>query len=228
MNKTNKLEVIKELKEILKNQDLVKLNDYIVKLEEEAKKENFITKPSEKKKISAIQKILNVYKDIRPVLSGFTRIGNQLAFTDSYRAFFLNDEYLPFDYVASSDESEESTKNYINKYNLKQINGVYPDLKHIRYRALQNFDNTEKITINLNNFLIKYKTINKKDKEQAIFGIQKKDGTIIYYDANYLKSAIDILEINKDFKIKCTKSDEPLYIFNDKNEIGLLLPIRKY
>jgi hypothetical protein len=45
MNKTNKLEVIKELKEILKNQDLVKLNDYISKLEEEAKKENFITKP---------------------------------------------------------------------------------------------------------------------------------------------------------------------------------------
>lgn len=228
MNKINKLEVIKELKGILKNQDFLKLNDYIIKLEEEAKKENFITKPSEKKKISAIQKVLNVFKDIRPVLSGYTRIGNQLAFTDSYRAFFLNDDYLPFDYVASSDESEEATKNYINKYNLNQINGVYPELKQIRYRALQNFDNTEKITINLNNFLIKYKTINKKDKEQSIFKIQKKDGTIIYYDANYLKSAIDILEISKDFKIKCTKTDEPLYIFNDKNEIALLLPIKKY
>lgn len=227
MNKTNKLEVIKELKEILKNQDFIKLNDYIIKLEEEAKKENFITNPSEKKKITAIQKVLNVFKDSRPILSGFTRIGNQLAFTDSYRAFFLNDDYLPFDYVASLDESTESTKNYINKYNLTQINGVYPDLKRVRYKAFENRDNTEKINIKLNDFLIKYKTINKKDKEQSIFEIQKKDGTIIYYDANYLKSVIDILQITKNFKIKCTKSDEPLYIFNDKNEIGLLLPIKK-
>jgi hypothetical protein len=213
-----KVEILKTIKDVLMNEDLLKLADLRIKLEEDVRKENYITSPSDKKKITAIKKILSKNDEIRPLLSAFTRYGNGVAFTDSYQLYVLNDEYLPFKVACSTDEDKE----YAKQHNLETVPGVYPNLKAI---IPEEYETTYEI--DTNEFILWSKTALKEDNK-LLYKFKVED-TDYCFDGQYLLNAINILKI-KDPKItlELRGNIRPITLHNKENELGLILPIRTY
>ena len=72
--------------------------------------------------------------------------------------------------------------------------------------------------------LIGFIKTHKKDKDKLYkITIEDKD---YFYNAEYLKNVIDVL--GKDSKVYFQNEYSPLVFVNDKDEIGLVLPIKKY
>ena len=83
--------IILELKQIEKGEK--DLKDLITKLEQEYKEENFINKPSDKKKLSAIKKVVcNKKQEGRVFYNSFSKQNGKTYITDSYQMYELNDE----------------------------------------------------------------------------------------------------------------------------------------
>lgn len=61
--------------------------------------------------------------------------------------------------------------------------------------------------------------MHKKDKELYTIGTQS-------FNPHFVKNVIDVLGTN--IKIYYQGEDQPLFFVNDKEEIGLVLPVRKY
>lgn len=213
-----KVEILKIIKEVLNKEDLLSLLKLKEQLEEEVRKENYITTPTDKKKLAAIKKVLSRQEKIRPLLGAFTRYNNGVAFTDSYQLYVLNDEYIPFKVACSSDEDKEFAK----KHNLETVTGVYPNLK-----AAIPTEYETTYEIDTNEFLLWSKTTEKEDNK-LLYKFKVND--IDYcFDGQYLLNAINILKI-KDPKItlELRGNCKPITLHNKDNELGLILPIRTY
>lgn len=219
-----KEEILKELKDIMKDYSLPKLIKLVENLESDVKKENFIQKPSDKRRLKVIEKILNYSKKVgcRPLLGGYTFLNNQVAFTDSYQLYLLNDEYLPFD-IAMTNDNEEKVKEIANKYELNILSGVYPNLKNV----IPQEEPLSKFTININDFLAYIKSTPKDKKDCIIYTIDTELGEISF-NGLYLKNVIDILKLDSDFELELYGDIKPIIIHNKDDELGLILPIKKY
>ena len=213
-----KVEILKIIKEVLNKEDLLSLLKLKEQLEEEVRKENYITTPTDKKKIAAIKKVLKRQAEIRPLLGAFSRYNNGVAFTDSYQLYILNDEYLPFKMAVSSDKDRQFAK----EHNLEIVEGVYPNIDNV---VPKDYDTTYEI--DTNEFLLWSKTTEKEDNK-LLYKLKVED-TEYCFDGQYLLNAINILKI-KDPKItlELRGNCRPITLHNKDNELGLILPIRTY
>lgn len=86
--------IILELKKVKTGEQ--ELDSVISDLEKELMESKFINKPSDKKKLSAIKKVVNKSKNKgRIYYNSYTRQLDKSYITDSYQLYELNDEYLP-------------------------------------------------------------------------------------------------------------------------------------
>lgn len=217
--KTDK--IIVELKKILKEQDLFKLNELIEKLEQQELESKYISKPSDKKRLSAIKKVLES-SGIRPVLGCFTKIDDNVYFTDSYQLYKLNDESLPFTYATNNTNLTQEEEEYVKKNNLKVYPGIYPNLKNIIPT------NSPKTTYKVNaEELLKQEKMTLPERGKKIHTINTGIGNISF-DLIYIKNVINILKLTGDFELELYGDINPIIIRNKEDEIGLILPIKVY
>lgn len=218
--KTDK--IIVELKKILKEQDLFKLNKLIEKLEQQELESKYISKPSDKKRLSAIKKVLESSEGIRPILCCFTKIDNNVYFTDSYQLYKLNDESLPFTYATNNTNLTQEEEEYVKNNNLKVYPGIYPNLKNIIPT------NSPKTTYKVNaEELLKLEKMTLPERGKEIHTINTEIGNISF-DLIYIKNVINILKLTEDFELELYGDINPIIIRNKENEIGLILPIKTY
>ena len=219
-----KIGILKELKGIYEKQEFHKIKDLIDILELDINKEKYYKKPSDKKKISTIQKVLKNISDVRPILGcvGLDNMGNHLI-TDSYQAYVLKEEnYLPFNYALTSNATDDEKIKLI-EHNIKIYNGVYPNLCDILPCG------EHKEVVLSSNVIINYVKTNPKTDGKCVYKII--DGVsnelLVAFDAVYMKNAIDILQLEKEFVVEIYGKDRPIIIRNNDN-IALILPIRIY
>lgn len=130
-------------------------------------------------------------------------------------AYYLKDNVLPFNYAKSDNIPNED--DYIKENNLKVVEGRYPNLLSF-------------ININKDYTILEYKVddILKLEKVTPANDLKKKvykfnDDLVL--DLLYLKNCIKILQLKDTINIEFYGEFRPVLIRNDKQEIGLLLPI---
>lgn len=204
-----KLETIYgELLEIMKNDmDFVKALSLKEKLEKAIREESCY-KTSSKTRVNAIKRVAS--KDnARPALTGYGIYEDYKCVTDSYHLIAIKEDNMPLKLVTTDNE----LANKVGKENC--INGNYPNMEHIL-----KFDTSNELEMfNLDDLESTCK-MGKKDKDVLFtIGIQT-------FNPQYVKNVIDVLGTN--VKIYFQGELRPLFFVNDKDEIGLVLPIKKY
>lgn len=203
-----KLEKIyEELLEIMRDDmDFAKALSLKEKLEK-AIREETCYKTSSKTRVNAIKRVASKNND-RPNLTGYGIYGDFKVVTDSYHLIAIKEDNMPLKLVTTDNELAKK----VGKENC--ICGNYPNMEMIlRYNTLD-----ELPMINLDD-LESFCKMHKKDEEVYQIGEQ-------YFNPHYVKNVIDVL--GKDLKIYYQGENKPLFFVNDKEEIGLVLPIRKY
>lgn len=225
-----KITIYNKIQDIIKMGEsdniLLELNELNKSIYKDLQEENYITTPSDKKKLTAIK---NVLKNAdKPVLECFTRFNNQVAFTDSYVAFMLNDKVLPFKYASNNMETMESDREYARENGLEYEERIYPNIKGILDSVLNKAIN-DTITLNVKDLLLEYKTTPKDttSRPARVKTFELKDFQCSL-DLNRVKSAIDILKLNDTITIDFYGKYEPVIIKNDDNEVGLICPCTTY
>lgn len=169
-------------------------------------------KTSTKKRVNAIKRCASKWND-RPALTGYGICDNYKVVTDSYHLIAIYQEDMPLKLVTNDINEAEK----VGKENC--INAVYPNLK-----SIIDFDTSNYNTIEIDYDDIEtYYKINKKDAENKPYELNGK-----YYNIKYLKDIIDVLGTDITVYQSCDDEYRPLYLVNDKNEIGLVLGIKKY
>ena len=206
--------ILLELKEIQKNEDILKLNDLIEKLEKQLRLE-VAYKGSNRTKIATIKRICNVKH--RPILNGFRRVDDKIVFTDSYRLFTINTIDMPIKEVL---KEEEVTK-YMNGNDY--MIGHYPNIDNI----MNNYDKSkgDEVFLDINDIMYHYKTRDTKSKEKNLYIIKLKDYEVAL-DVQYLKEMFDIL--GTDLIVRANGEYKAIYMENKQGENGILLPIKRY
>lgn len=203
-----KLETIYgELLEIMKNDmDFVKALSLKEKLEK-AIREETCYKTTSRTRVNAIKRVAS--KDnVRPVLTGYGIYGDYKVVTDSYHLIAIKEDNMPLKLVTTDSELAKK----VGKENC--ICGVYPNMEMIlRYNT-----SNELNMIDLDD-LESFCKMHKKDDEVYQIGDQ-------FFNPHYVKNVVDVL--GKDFKIYYQGENRPLFFVNDKYEIGLVLPVKKY
>jgi len=204
-----KLETIYgELLEIMKNDmDFVKALSLKEKLEKAIREESCY-KTSSKTRVNAIKRVAS--KDnARPALTCYGIFEDYKIVTDSYHLIAIKDENMPLKLATTDNE----LANKVGKENC--INANYPNLEHIL-----KFDKSNELEMfNLDDLESTCK-MSKKDKD-TLFTIGTQN-----FNPQYVKNVIDVLGSN--VKIYFQGELKPLFFVNDKDEIGLVLPIKKY
>ena len=109
--------------------------------------------------------------------------------------------------------TDKELANKVGKENC--INGVYPNIDSIiRYDT-----SNELPMFDLDELEYAYK-LGKKDKD-VLFKIGNQS-----FNPQFVKNIVDVL--GKDLKLYYQGELKPLFLVNGKNEIGLVLPIKKY
>lgn len=219
----NKVEILKNVNELLNDYDYTKMLRLRDNLQKDIREENYISRPTDKKKLATIKKILGSKKlECRPVLQCFTRYDNQVAFTDSYQLYLLNDEFLPFRYASTLGSNEELDKEYAKQHNLEYDRSNYPNLKNV----IPSNEDTKFYVINVKEFKDYMKTAPKTDNKVLYqFTVDNQDYTI---DTKYIDNAINILKLEDNFTLELRGNIRPITIHNADNELALILPIRNY
>ena len=203
-----KLETIYgELLEIMKNDmDFTKALSLKEKLEK-AIREETCYKTSSKTRVNAIKRVAS--KDnSRPALTGYGIYGDYKCVTDSYHLIAIKEDNMPLKLVTTDSE----LANKVGKENC--ICGNYPNMEMIL-----RYDTSNELNMIDLDDLESFCKMHKKDNEVYQIGDQ-------YFNPHYVKNVVDIL--GKDLKIYYQGENRPLFFVNDKDEIGLVLPIRKY
>lgn len=203
-----KLEKIyEELLEIMKNDmDFTKALSLKEKLEK-AIREETCYKTSSKTRVNAIKRVASK-DDCRPALQGYGIYDDYKCVTDSYHLIAIKEENMPLKLVTTDSE----LVNKVGKENC--ICATYPKLDMI----LKYDTSNELPMINLDD-LESFCKMHKKDDEVYQIGEQ-------YFNPHYVKNVVDVL--GKEFKIYYQGEYRPLFFVNDKEEIGLVLPLKKY
>lgn len=213
-----KLETIyNELVEYAKEQDFAKLQDLMSKIEKAVRTENSY-KTTSKTRVNAIKRVASK-NNIRPVLKGYGIKGDYKFVTDSYHLIAIKQDIMPLPLVATSDELKElgiDYKDYMEKNGRESlINGVYPNVEHFL-----NFDRGQELPMIDMDDLTSFIKLHKKDEE-----LYEINGC--HFNPQFLKNVIEVLGA-ENTKIYFQGENKPLYFENDKDEIGLVLPIKKY
>lgn len=214
-----KLETIyNELVEYAKEQDFAKLKDLMSRIEKAVRTENSY-KTTSKTRVNAIKRVASKYYD-RPALTGYgIREGYQTV-TDSYHLIAIHQDVMPIPLVATEEELKElgiDKNEYVKKNGRESlINVTYPTF----LQNLLKFDKSQEIPMIDMNDLTSFIKLHKKDEE-----LYEVNGC--YFNPKFIKNVIDVLGA-ENTKIYFQGENKPLYFENDKNEIGLVLPIRKY
>lgn len=204
-----KLETIYgELLEIMKNDmDFVKALSLKEKLEKAIREESCY-KTSSKTRVNAIKRVASKMND-RPALTGYGIYEDYKCVTDSYHLIAIKEDNMPLKLVTTDNE----LANKVGKENC--ICGTYPNME----RILQ-FDKSNELEMfNLDDLESTCK-MGKKDKD-VLFTIGTQT-----FNPQYVKNVIDVLGTN--VKIYFQGELRPLFFVNDKDEIGLVLPVKKY
>lgn len=224
--------IILELKKVKTGEQ--ELDNVISELEKEFKESKFITKPSDKKKLSAIKKVVNKSKNkVRIYYNSYTRQLDKSYITDSYQLYELNDEYLPLEYAKSNlhinnqeylDKAKKEEQELIEKYNLTVKDGFYPTVYTL-------FDNVNSYNEKLYQFdvdeMLKLEKTTLKEDGKKIHTI-KVDDITISFDLVFLKNAIDILQLQGKATLKVYGDTKPIILENNKGERGLILPVKTF
>ena len=204
-----KLETIYgELLEIMKNDmDFTKALSLKEKLEKAIREESCY-KTSSKTRVNAIKRVAS--KDnSRPALTGYGIYEDYKVVTDSYHLIAIKEDNIPLKLVTNDNE----LANKVGKENC--INANYPNVESIlRYDTSEELD-----MIDLDDLESTCK-MSKKDKD-VLFTIGTQT-----FNPQYVKNIIDVL--GKNVKIYYQGDLRPLFFVNDKDEIGLVLPVKKY
>ena len=204
-----KLETIYgELLDIMKNDmDFVKALSLKEKLEKAIREESCY-KTSSKTRVNAIKRVASKMND-RPALTGYGIYEDYKCVTDSYHLIAIKEDNMPLKLVTTDNE----LANKVGKENC--ICGTYPNME----RILQ-FDKSNELEMfNLDDLESTCK-MGKKDKD-VLFTIGTQT-----FNPQYVKNVIDVLGTN--VKIYFQGELRPLFFVNDKDEIGLVLPVKKY
>lgn len=203
-----KLETIySELVEIMKNDmDFTKALSLKERLEKAIREESCY-KTSSKTRVSAIKRVASKL-NIRPALTGYGIWDDYKVVTDSYHLVAIKEDNMPLKLVTTDKE----LANKVGKENC--IYGEYPHVENI----LKYDTSNELPMIDLDD-LESFCKMHKKDKELYTIGTQS-------FNPHFVKNIVDVL--GKDLKIYYQGDNRPLFFVNDKNEIGLVLPIKKY
>ena len=203
-----KLEKIyEELLEIMRDDmDFTKALSLKEKLEK-AIREETCYKTSNKTRVNAIKRVAS--KDnSRPVLTGYGIYGDFKCVTDSYHLIAIKEDNMPLKLVTTDSELAKK----VGKENC--ICGNYPNMEMIL-----KYDTSNELSMIDLDDLESFCKMHKKDKEVYQIGEQ-------YFNPHYVKNVVDVL--GKDLKIYYQGKYKPLFFVNDKEEIGLVLPIKKY
>ena len=222
--------IILELKAIKEMGDdftaLERYNNLISTLEKDLKEQCFKTKPSDKKRLNAIKKVLKEQKT-RPLLSCFTPYEKgKVAFTDSYELFVLNEDYLPFNVAFDSTVDDDFKDNYLKVYGDKILGkkwGVYPNLHNL----IPTSEPIYKIDLKVSDILALEKTTQKSGNGAKVYTFENENGKISL-DLVSLKNCINILKLKDNFTMEIHGEINPIIIHNDNGELGLILPIKVY
>ena len=222
--------IILELKAIKEMGDdftaLERYNNLISTLEKALKEQCFKTKPSDKKRLNAIKRVLKEHKT-RPILSCFTPYEKgKVAFTDSYQLYILNEDYLPFNVAFDSTIDDDFKDNYLKVYGGKILGkkeGVYPNLHNL----IPTSEPLYKIDLKVSEVLALEKTTEKKGDGAKVYTFENENGKISL-DLVCLKNCINILKLKDNFTMEIHGGIKPIIIHNDDGELGLILPIKVY
>ena len=204
-----KLETIYgELLEIMKDgMDVTKALSLKEKLEKSIREETCY-KTSSKTRVNAIKRVASKMNS-RPALTGYGIWNDYKVVTDSYHLIEIYEDNMPLKLVTTDKE----LANKVGKENC--INGVYPNIDSIiRYDT-----SNELPMFDLDELEYAYK-LGKKDKD-VLFKIGNQS-----FNPQFVKNIVDVL--GKDLKLYYKGELKPLFLVNGKNEIGLVLPIKKY
>jgi len=217
--------VYKELRTILAGGDVdfMKLLALNEKIEKQVRKETCY-KTTNKTRINAITKVASK-DESRPALTGYGVYGDYKVVTDSYHLIAIYQDEMPLPLVAGN-MSHEEVKEYQEKHGRNSvINGMYPNMEHII-----NFDKelwNKEVTPNYDDIESFYKLhknlFEKTKKTEDLYQIGDK-----YYNIRFIKNVIDVLGTNCKAYYREDSYNTPLYFINDKNELGLVLPIRNF
>lgn len=224
--------IILELKKVKTGEK--ELDSIISDLEKEFKESKFINKPSDKKKLSAIKKVVNNSKNEgRVYYNSYTRQLDKSYITDNCQLYEINDEYLPLEYAKSNlylnnqeylEKAKKEEKELIKKYNLTVKDGFYPTVYNF-------FDSVNSYEEKLYQFdvdeMLKLEKTTLKEDGKKVHTI-KVDDITISFDLVSLKNAIDILQLQGKATLKVYGDIQPIILENDKDERGLILPIKIY
>lgn len=206
-----KLETIyADLLDIMKNDmDFVKALSLKEKLEK-AIREETCYKTSSKTRVNAIKRVAS--KDnSRPVLTGYGIYGDYKVVTDSYHLIAIKEDNMPLKLVTTDNE----LANKVGKENC--ICGNYPNME-----SILRYDTSNELNMIDLDDLESFCKMSKNGKNKDIlFTIGTQT-----FNPQYVKNVIDVLGTN--VKIYYQGENRPLFFVNDKDEIGLVLPIRKY
>ncbi len=224
--------IILELKKVKQGEK--ELDSVISDLEKEFKESKFTNRPSDKKKLSAIKRVVSYSKNKGKVYyNSYTRQLDKSYITDSYQLYEINDEYLPLEYAKSNlylnnqeylEKSKKEEQEIIDKYNLTVKEGNYPTVYNL-------FDSVNSYDEKLYQFdvedMLKLEKVTPKENGKKIHTV-KVDNLAISFDLTYLKNAINILELQGEATLKVYGDTTPIILENDKGERGLILPVKTY
>lgn len=220
-------EIILELKEIYNDEtykdnysyeSLKKLNNLIVKLENEFNESKFINNINDKIRINILKSVLKKASECQKILGCYSKQSEYCVITDGKQAYFLKSDILPFDYAKSDIIDNEDE--YIKKNNLNVIDGVYPNLLQFLNVNIE----PERITFDVDWILKLEKITLSNSNKQKVYTFNDR----IILDLCILKNIIKVLQLKNKIILEVYGEKAPILIRNDKDEIGLLLPILKF
>lgn len=120
----------------------------------------------------------------------------------------------------------------VNKYGVNNvICNIYPKVSDMikDYHYLNS--ESEEISLNLddiNGFYKLHKSF--KDKKDRLYVIVDSKNVKHYFDVKLLKNVLDVICCNNNFKayVRVGDAAAPMYIVNNNDEVGLVLPVKMF
>lgn len=185
-----------------------------LKLKEELEqsiRQDICYKTTSKTRVNAIKRIASKWND-RPALTGYGIIDDFKCVTDSYHAIMIHEDNMPLKLVTTDKELADK---------VGHENCIFADYPNLKKAMEFNKDDFNIITLDYDDIAQFYKLHSKNAKDEP-YEINGK-----YYNIVYLKNIIDVLGTNLT-AYQHEDLTRPLFFTNDKDEIGLVLGVRKH
>ena len=184
------------------------------KLEQEIRNQTAY-KSTSRTRVNAIKRVASK-SEARPALTGYSNQEGYQVVTDSYHLIAIHSDTMPLKLVTT--DKEEADK--LGHENV--INSNYPDMKHILNDYTTSYYYKLDIKLDYDDMLSFYK-LHHKENSDNLYSIDNR-----LYNINYLKNIIDVIGTDNIIYYRPDTDTAPLYFVNKNNEIGLILPVKKY